>query len=443
VGRAATGTPEGGAGNVAPGATIRTSVVDGRDRPRRGSRTRRTVVAALVALSCIVFTAAVPAVWARRNFLDTSRFVDRVGPTIEEPAVQDALATRITVELMVALDPTRVFEEALPDRGRILAVPMTNALQGFVHDRVVAFLDTDAFATLWTSAIEEAHSRAVRLLEGRSAVIESSDGRVTLSLLPIIGAVLQSIADLAPDVVGSDVTVPELTDEDRAIAIQRLESALGTDLPDQFGQFTVYDEGRLEVAQRTVHLFDRTAFWILPISVGLGALALWLSRARRRTLLHLATGVVIGMVLLRRVAFRLDDEVSGLPPTQQARDATRVVVGAFLDPLTTFAAWMVLLALVVAAIALITGDYPWAVALRRRTGRTWAGLRATGGAAVGDDPVVSWVHRHRDALLVAGAAVGVVVLALADVSWLGLLLVLAAVGVFEVVVYRIDAATAR
>jgi hypothetical protein len=431
------GVPADGAGSPASDAATRAPGAGSDGHAGRGGRSRRTIVALLVALSCVVFTAAVPAVWARRNFLDTSRFVDRVGPTIDDPAVQDALATRITLELMTAIDPRQIFEEALPERGQILAVPLTNALQGFVHDRVVAFLGTDAFGTLWTTAIRSAHASAVRVLEGKSDVLETADGRVTLSLLPIIGAVLRDIADTAPDVLGRDVTVPELTAEDRTEAINRIETALGVDLPEGFGQFTVYDDGRLEGAQRALHLFDRAAFWILPIAIAFGALAIWLSRARRRTILQLSAGAAIGMVLLRRVAFRLDDEVSSLPPTQQGRDATRVVVNAFLDPLTTFAAWMIALALVVVAIALVTGDYAWAVALRRRARDLWAQLGAKPGTAARDEAFVSWIHSHRDALLAIGAVIGVVVLAAADLSWFGLLLVLALVAIYELFVYRV------
>ena len=48
-------------------------------------RLRRWGAALLVVLACVSFTAAVPGLWARRNFLDTDRFVSRVAPVVEDP----------------------------------------------------------------------------------------------------------------------------------------------------------------------------------------------------------------------------------------------------------------------------------------------------------------------------------------------------------------------
>jgi hypothetical protein len=92
-------------------------------QPRHRAWWRGTMAAALVALACIVLVAAVVGVWARRTFLDTGRFVDRAGPLIEEPAVQEALAVRLTEQVMVLVDPRALFEEVLPERGQILPFP--------------------------------------------------------------------------------------------------------------------------------------------------------------------------------------------------------------------------------------------------------------------------------------------------------------------------------
>ncbi|HSK23148.1 MAG TPA: hypothetical protein VK906_08235, partial [Egicoccus sp.] len=123
---------------------------------------RRTVAALLVALACVVLVAAVIGIWARRNFLDTGRFVDRAGPLIEEAAVQQVLAARLTEQLMVLVDPEALFREALPERGQILTVPLANAVEGFVGDQVASFLATEQFERLWVGAIEVAHEASVR-----------------------------------------------------------------------------------------------------------------------------------------------------------------------------------------------------------------------------------------------------------------------------------------
>jgi hypothetical protein len=133
-----------------------------RRRARHRGWLRRTVAALLVALACVVLVAAVIGIWARRNFLDTGRFVDRAGPLIEEPAVQQALAARLTEQLMVLVDPEALFQEALPERGQIVTVPLANAVEGFVGDQVASFLATEQFERLWVGAIEVAHEASVR-----------------------------------------------------------------------------------------------------------------------------------------------------------------------------------------------------------------------------------------------------------------------------------------
>src|SRR5918993_4328474 len=124
---------------------------------RRRSRVRGVLAPLLVILACVCLVAATVGVWAKRNFLDTDRFVTRVGPLIEEPAVQDAIAARLTDQVFALVDVRAVLEEALPERGQLLAVPLSNAVKGFVGDQVDAFVATDAFERLWVGAARLSH----------------------------------------------------------------------------------------------------------------------------------------------------------------------------------------------------------------------------------------------------------------------------------------------
>jgi hypothetical protein len=410
-----------------------------RQRRHRGWL-RRTSAALLVALACIVLVAAVIGIWARRNFLDTDRFVDRAGPLIEEPAVQEALAARLTEQVMVLVDAEALFEEALPERGRILAVPLANAVEGFVRDQVETFLATERFERLWVGAIDLAHTASVRVLRGESEAVTTTDGQVTLNLLPVVNAVLAEITAQSPEILGREVDLPDVTiDEIPSGAIARVEDALGTDLPEDFGQFTVYDDGKLAAAQDAISLFDRLVVLLLPLGILLAAVALWISHRRRRTLLQLAAGLAIGMVLIRRVGFRLQDEVAALPPRPAGRESASLATESFLQPLTTFGGWVLAGALVVAVMAVLTADYPWVVALRRRVGVLWTQAVTATGERARDEATVAWIREQRDALLAAGGIAALLILWFADLSWLGLLLVLALIGAYEVAVYRIAA----
>src|SRR5690606_17142059 len=330
---------------------LRAEVAALRGERRRRGWLRRTSAALLVALACVALVAAVLGVWARRNFLDTDRFVARAGPLIEEPAVQEALAARLTDQVMVPVDAEALFEEALPERGQVLAVPLANAVEGFVRDQVETFLATEQFERLWVAAIDLAHTGSVRVLRGESEAVTATDGQVTLNLLPVVNAVLAEITARSPEILGREVDLPDVTvDEMPAAAITRIEGALGVELPEDFGQLTVYDDGKLAAAQDAIGLFDRFVVLLLPPGIVVAGAALWMSPRRRRTLLQLAAGRAIGMVLIRRVGFRLADEVAQLPPRPAGRESAGLAAASFLQPLTTFAGWVLAGALAVAVV---------------------------------------------------------------------------------------------
>ena len=417
---------------------LRAELDDLHDRSVRPRWMRQATPALLVALACVVLTVSVVGLWARRNFLDTDRFVDRAGPLIEEPAVRTALATRLTEQVVLLVDPEALFREALPERGQILAAPLANAVEGFVVEQVEAFLGTEEFARLWVGAIATAHESAVRVLRDESEAVTAADGQITLNLLPAVDAVLARLTARSPEILGREVDLPDITVDDvPAAALRRIEDALGVELGDDFGQFTVYDDGTLTAAQDAIALFDRYVVVLPPLGLVLAVMALWLSRRRRRTLLQLCAGLVIGMALVRRVGFRLQDEVAALPPSPQGRESADLVLDAFLQSLTTFGAWVIAGALVVAAVAVLSGDYPWVVASWRRAATLWGRAVDTTTGRAHDEATVAWMTEHRDGLLVAGGLVGLTILWWADLSWFGLLVVLALAGAYAVAVQRL------
>jgi hypothetical protein len=254
----------------------------------------------------------------------------------------------------------------------------------------------------------------------------------------VINEVLERITAASPEILGRQVDLPDVSVEDiPETGIARIEDALGVELDDDFGQITVYDDGTLEAAQDGLALADRLVVVLLVVGIVSAALALWLSHRRRRTLLQVSAAVAVGMVLSRRVSFRVDDEVAELPPTPEGRRAAAVAIRQFLDPLTTFAMWTLAAAATVAALAILTSDYPWVVSLRRNARTLWASAVATTGERAHDDATVAWVRDHRDALLAAGAIGALVVLWVADLSFVALFVVLALVVAFEAAIYRI------
>ena len=108
-------------------------------KPRR-RRIRRSVVAVLVALSCLLVLLSTTVVWAHRTLLNTGTFVGTVGPVFNDPAVASAVAARATDELFTELNLQARLRDALPPKASFAAVPITNATKGYVAGELAKVL---------------------------------------------------------------------------------------------------------------------------------------------------------------------------------------------------------------------------------------------------------------------------------------------------------------
>ncbi len=414
-------------------------------KPERRQRTRRILAPLLVVLAVLVFAAAVPGSWTRRTLLDTDRYVAVVGPLAQDPAIQEYLTRTITSAVFDGLSVEDRLSVALTERDprlAFLAGPITDSVRGFVQEKVQVLVSSDAFATYWTEANRFVHSQLVAALEGEEGTLSTVNGQVVLNLLPLVNEALRQVSSVASELIGRDISLPPVSAEEvPSEVIPKLEAALGVNLPDRFGTIVIYDGNELATAQRAVDLFGRGVVLFVLLFLAFGAAAIALSVRKRRTLVQLSASFAVVLVLERRFAIAASNRV-----VDQARDenraAAKAVVDQVLGSLLTYTAVLLAIALVVLVVALVTGPYPWAI-----RGRTWVrdlGRAASGGFREGARPrEAAWVTAHRDAVMMAIAAVGVIILLLVDLTIGGLVLVALLLGACELFVYRVATAGPR
>jgi hypothetical protein len=408
--------------------------------PRR-HRLRRIITPILVALAVIVFTVTVPAAWGARTVLNTDRYVATVEPLAEDPAVQQAIAARLTDEVFSVLNVQEVISNALAaigERATLLAGPLTNALHGFVQDQVLKVVQSDAFQAFWVAANRFVHTQVLAVLRGESDTVSVVGGKVLLNLVPLVNLALASIERVSSDLVGGAVTLPTIKpDELASIAIPKLEQALGVDLPDNFAQIPIYDSQDLEALQKAVYWSERLLILLLILVPILAAAALWASMRRRRTLIQLTVGWAIGLVVVRRVAIISRDRLFDRVNTQR-HPAVRVLADTLMDRLFWLTGILLAIVLLTLLIALVTGPYPWAVALRgwvRDLGQGLAaGLR---GEHADESGRVAWLRQHRDGLMLGGGVVALVCLFLLNLSFLGFAILTIVLVLYELAIYGI------
>src|SRR4029078_9076733 len=83
--------------------------------PRTSGR-RRVLSGFVLFLACLTILVTTVAVWTHQVALNTDRFTSLVSTAVTEPAVTDPIATRITDQVVAALDVQGRLEARLPGR---------------------------------------------------------------------------------------------------------------------------------------------------------------------------------------------------------------------------------------------------------------------------------------------------------------------------------------
>jgi hypothetical protein len=402
-------------------------------KPRR-RRIRRSVVGLLVALSCLLVLLSATVVWAHRTLLDTPTFVGTVAPVFKNPAVASAVAARGTDELFTQLNLQARLRAALPPKASFAAVPITNATKSFVAGELTKVLTSPRFQAVWTGTLTTTHQQLVAVLRGQNtAAVSTSGGYIVLNTVPVINQALGKVSGLASDLTGKHVTLPTITSaEVPQQQVAKLSKALGVPLPSNFGEITLVRSSDLATVRQAVKAFDGLTLVLPLVTLALIALCLWLSVNRRRTLLQLAVGVSLLMIVERRVVLH---EQSVLASAAHNPQLALSVLGDLLHGFFVLTAWVLGVALVVLVIALLSGPYRWAVASRSavaRAGRSIAGAR--GGDRRG---ALAWIGSHAAGFQLAGAVVAGILLLIVSVSWLSFLIIGVLLAAYEVGLQRI------
>lgn len=417
---------DAGAGDAPPGDGPAGETTD----DRRLAWRRRGVVA-LVVLTTIGVLASTLGIWVRRNIYDTDTWVATVQDLPANPAVAEALATRLTDEIVEATNATSRVRDLLPSVAAPLAAPITSALQGVVHDAVVTILTSDQFQTAWVAVNRVAHQQIVSILQGGEGVLHTDDGKVALNLLPIISTVLAKVNDISPGLIGSG-TPPRISDTtpvDQAVA--QLSAYLGRPLPPDFGQITVFESDQLAAAQNALKLFSRAVTAIIIVTVLLAGAAIALSTRRRRTALQLglgaATAMAVAWALGRAITRQLIDGIADA----QTRDATREVLVAVTSGLRSLSTWVLVVGAAIAVVAFLLGDGRSARWVRHQAQVLADPAKAAASPA---GPVAVWVADHEAGTRVGGLVAGLAVLLVVDLSWSWLFVVAIALGAWQLAV---------
>jgi len=296
--------------------------------------------------------------------------------------------------------------------------PLTPAIVGGAHTVVVnqfeRLLSTDAAQDTITGIVKRSHQRLIDLLQGDGLAdgISVSNGEVTVNFLPLIGRGFSAVQSLG---VLTDVDFPDLDPSgDPQQQIAELEDTFGRDLPDDFGQLTVYQSDRLANAEQIVSraqelvVAARRALVVLVIAtVACVVGCILVARNRRRATLILFLAIAAVMVLARVLVNRLIERLPELAVNPAAREAAREMLDSLTDGLRALITLTIIVGLIVALVAYLRGDSTTAASIKSKAG--------SGGGSV-----VSAASAHRDATALIAFGAALAILVLFGLSWLPL-----------------------
>jgi hypothetical protein len=371
-------------------------------RPRR-QRWRSVVATLLILIGCILAPLSVVAVWTKNLVTDTDRYVTTVAPLASDPAIQNAVADKVTAEIFTHLDVAGITNQAvdaLAERGlpplianqlHALSQPLASGVQGFVRDEVGKVVASDAFADAWLTANRAAHSALVAAMTGetREGVTIEND-TVSINLGPIIQEVKQRLIDRGFD--------------------------LASRIPNVNPSFVLVQSDYIAQARGAFNLLNAIGNWLPVVALFLLAIGVYVAKGHRRALMGVGLGLAGGMVVLALAIFLFRTiYLNELPLAVLTRDAAAVFYDTLVRFLRLGLRMVLVLGLVIALAAFFTGRSVTAVRARAGVSKGIGWLR--GGAEQAGfrtGPVGAWVYTYKRVLWIAVIAIAALVLVFWD-----------------------------
>jgi hypothetical protein len=334
------------------------------------ARIRRASLTLLLVLGCGLVGASIIAIWTRATVLNTDRYVNTMAPIARSPAVQSAVADKLSTAITSKVDVNALAREVLPDRADVLAPAIAEGVNGAVRRQITDFVHSDRFPEIWDNANRRIHDRVVGLLTtGESGRLKLEGNTVYLDLNAAVQRVKDGLRQRGFDRIAD--AIPPTVDG----RVELLSS-------DGFGK-----------ARDGIHRLERLSI-VLPILALLFLIAhVFFSESRRRGLLRVGIGLALtGLLLLAAVGIGRTLYLNAINEAVLPRDAAQVIFDKLIIVLREALRLTVLAAVVLAVLSLLAGR-PMRIAIEKGGPK----LREA-ASRVAASPQTSWLAEHKTAV---------------------------------------------
>ena len=294
--------------------------VDAKRKPRHWVRTFWSTV--LIVFACLLAPLSVVSVWARGEVTDTNRYIQTVAPLAENPAIQDAIANRITQEIFTYVNVPELTSQAVEtlSANRTLTPEQTAALQaltGPLNSGIVSYTEqavdkvvqSDQFAAAWVEANTVVHQRLNDALTGQNTdnAVKVENNQVVLDLGNLIAQVKQRLIDGGFSIA------------------EKIPSNVSTTI-------VLFEAPNASTIQTGYSLLNTVGFWLPLIAIAIAIVGVFVSHTPRKALAWMGFGMMLAMAVgALLVGVVRMGYLNALPDTVNVAAAT-----AFFDQFTVF-----------------------------------------------------------------------------------------------------------
>lgn len=168
--------------NSTPQATSRTTVSGGTAPASRSNRKRTVIGAVLLFLAGLSATFGVASFWTEHAILDQDTWVATSKAIVNNPAVQQDVATALATQIVDLVGVDDLVAGVLPGPLSGFSGTVTEKVTGLVASAAVQVVKTDAFISVWESAVRATHDEFVHAVNGNDRFVSINSQGLSLDL---------------------------------------------------------------------------------------------------------------------------------------------------------------------------------------------------------------------------------------------------------------------
>jgi hypothetical protein len=269
-----------------------------------------TVARILAVVGVVLAVLSLLAGYIRFQALDTDTVKGTAGDLIADDEIRDQVGASLVDALYANIDVTAALEQKLPPDQKGLAGPAAAGLREFSERAASRMLERPRVQALWVNTVTRAHRQLINVLEDETPVFSTENGYVVLDLQPLVIQLGERVA-----IVGN------------------VAEKLGPDA----GRIEIMQAEQLETAQDLTKILKFLGSWLWLLPIALWAVALWIARDNRRSILRLiAVGSILGGLLVLVVrrgggSFIVEELVPSTAVQPAAHDAWDILTSLLRD----------------------------------------------------------------------------------------------------------------